>query len=1643
MKSEIKIRQKRVLVWILIAALLWNHVTPAVVQASMTSDGSDIYENQILFPDDTISCTEAYGMEVQYCDADEYSTVLYTAGKIEMDGTHTVLSYEDVVQNYTVSGEESGTTSYEAALTTSSFYGWKVKSIYQSGGEVSSVQLVAVPKRTITYKLNDGYFTTTDYPTEYVEGVGVELVDASKDGHNFLGWYSDADCTNEVKSISTDITGDITLYAKWEVASYTITYMDSDGVTNLNLSGDTTPNTYTYGTAVSITGKVEKEGYTFDGWYSAATDGIKIESITDTQYGDVTLYARYIPNVYNITYELDGGTNADSNPGSYTYGTGVGNFVAASKTGHTFIGWYDAATDGNKITSISGTQTGNITLYAQYTVDSYTIAYKDSDGTDLKLSGDGTPSTYTYGTAVSITGIVEKEGYTFTGWYNAATGGEKIETISASQTGNITLYAQYTANTYTITYVLDGGTNASENPNGYTYGKGVASFGNATKPGYTFDGWYSDATFENQVTSIGEAETGTVSLYAKFTANKYKINYELNGGTNSESNPAEYTYGVGVLDFAEASKDGYTFDGWYSDATFTTKVESIDTTEMQDVTLYAKFTANIYKITYELNGGINVSANPAEYTYGVGVSSFAAPTKEGYTFGGWYRDAAFTNPISAIGTTETGAVTLYAKWIANSYGITYVLDGGSNGENNPTRYTVGVGVASFADASKEGYTFNGWYNATEGGTQITSISDTQIGEITLYAQYTANTYNITYELDGGTNASSNPVEYTYGVGVFSFADASKTGYTFDGWYLDVAFENPVTAIGTTETGAVTLYAKFTVNTYVITYELNGGTNASDNPDTYTYEKGIASLADASKTGYTFAGWYTDAEYSIQVESISATQTGDIKLYAKWTVNTYNISYKNSDGTDIEVNVVMNPSTYTYGVGLSSLGTVAKEGYTFAGWYSDPDGGTKVESISATQTEDVVLYARFTVNSYTITYELDGGTNGVGNPSTYTYGVGVSSFAEASKEGHTFAGWYLDEAFTSPVTSIGTTETGEVNLYAKFTVNSYGITYELNGGTNGAGNPSAYTYGTGVSSFANASKEGHTFKGWYDAATGGTKVESISGTQTGDITLYAQYDVNTYSITYVLNGGTNASENPNGYTYGKGVASFGNATKPGYTFDGWYSDATFENQVTSIGEAETGTVSLYAKFTANKYKINYELNGGTNSESNPAEYTYGVGVLDFAEASKDGYTFDGWYSDATFTTKVESIDTTEMQDVTLYAKFTANIYKITYELNGGINVSANPAEYTYGVGVSSFAAPTKEGYTFGGWYRDAAFTNPISAIGTTETGAVTLYAKWIANSYGITYVLDGGSNGENNPTRYTVGVGVASFADASKEGYTFNGWYNATEGGTQITSISDTQIGEITLYAQYTANTYNITYELDGGTNASSNPVEYTYGVGVSSLADASLEGHTFGGWYTDEGLTTSFSSISTTTLGNITLYAKWIVNSYNISYKNSDGTDVEVDETTNPSTYTFGEGVSKLGTATKEGYIFNGWYTDADFRIKEESISESQTGDITLYAKWTEIVIEPEEEEPETDVPIEEPPTPETDVPTEEPPTVEPDVPTEETVVIEGSGTVSLKAGTTYVLGSGTWKIVGDDTIYMGDMIFYVAKDMECEFVKQ
>lgn len=212
---------------------------------------------------------------------------------------------------------------------------------------------------------------------------------------------------------------------------------------------------------------------------------------------------------------------------------------------------------------------------------------------------------------------------------------------------------------YTVTYKLYGGTNSVNNPATHTPEAAVKLYA-PTRKGYTFKGWYTESTYKNKITSIEEGQCKNVTVYAKWAPKTYTITYKLFGGTNSARNPKTFTVEKEVKLYSPKKK-GYTFMGWYTDSNYKNKITAIPKGTAKNITLYAKWKPVKYTITYKLDGGKNSSRNPKTFTIEKKVNLYN-PSKQGYTFGGWYTDSRFKNKITAIPKGTAKNMTLYAKW---------------------------------------------------------------------------------------------------------------------------------------------------------------------------------------------------------------------------------------------------------------------------------------------------------------------------------------------------------------------------------------------------------------------------------------------------------------------------------------------------------------------------------------------------------------------------------------------------------------------------------------------------------------------------------------------------------------------------------------------------------------------------------------------------------------------------------------------------------------------------------------------------------------------------------------------------------------------------------------------------------------------
>ena len=297
--------------------------------------------------------------------------------------------------------------------------------------------------------------------------------------------------------------------------------------------------------------------------------------------------------------------------------------------------------------------------------------------------------------------------------------------------------------------------------------------------------------------------------------------------------------------------------------------------------------------------------------------------------------------------------------------------------------------------------------------------------------------------------------------------------------------------------------------YKITYYLNDGVNDADNPEVYNEVAATISLKKPKKTGYTFEGWYTSDKYKTKVSSIAKGSSGNKKLYAKWTVNKYNIAFNGNKSTSGSVTSLKN---CVYGKSYSlKKNTFKRTGYTFKGWNTKADGsGTaysdkaSVKNLTASNGKTVTLYAQWKPIEYSITYKLHGGDNNTGNPKTYTPESGTITLKKANKEGYKFVGWYSDSKLKKQVKTIKKGSTGNMTLYAKWETEKYSIKYNLNKGKNHSKNPANYSITTSTIKLQNPTRKGYVFKGWYSDKKLKNQVKTIKKGSTGNMTLYAKW-----------------------------------------------------------------------------------------------------------------------------------------------------------------------------------------------------------------------------------------------------------------------------------------------------------------------------------------------------------------------------------------------------------------------------------------------------------------------------------------------------------------------------------------------------------
>ncbi|EAD9802333.1 LPXTG cell wall anchor domain-containing protein [Listeria monocytogenes] len=631
-----------------------------------------------------------------------------------------------------------------------------------------------------------------------------------------------------------------------------------------------------------------------------------------------------------------------------------------------------------------------------------------------------------------------------------------------------------------------------------------------------------------------------------------------------------------------------------------------------------------YKITLEVNG---TQFPMGEYEAGAtNMPAPARPLIEGYTFQGWFEEPNGTGFRWYFAGVPMPAkdVVLYAYFTINTYTATLISE--ERTATQPVVYQKKINEPT--KPVKDGYTFIGWYDAETGGEKWDFANDLMPGKnVTLYARFASKTYPMTFDNDGVTTTET--VDYD---GLAEEPTTpTKAGYTFDGWYdAETGGKKWNFAQDKMPANPVTLYARFTMNNYIATFN-NDGTTTTQTVD---YQEALTEPTEPTKDGYTFEGWY-DAQTGGNKWNFATNKmpANNITLYARYSVKSYTATFDKEGTTTTQ--------TANYDSLLTEPAAPTKDGYTFDGWYDAETGGTKWNfATNKMPAKNVTLYARFTVKSYTATFDKDGTTT----TQTVNYDSLIQEPTAPTKDGYTFTGWYDAETGGNKWDfAANKMPAKNVTLYARFSTNAYTATFDKEGTTT----TQAVDYDSLLTEPTAPTKDGYTFDGWYDAETGGTKWNFATNKMPAkNMTLYARFSLKAYTATFNVEDTTTTQA----VDYDALIEEPTAPTKEGHTFDGWYDAETGGNKWDfAANKMPAKDVTLYARFTVKAYTVT--LNG----EAVTTQTVDYLGLLQEPTAPiKAGYTFDGWYDAETGGNKWDfATNKMPANDLSLYARFTKN------------------------------------------------------------------------------------------------------------------------------------------------------------------------------------------------------------------------------------------------------------------------------------------------------------------------------------------------------------------------------------------------------
>lgn len=673
------------------------------------------------------------------------------------------------------------------------------------------------------------------------------------------------------------------------------------------------------------------------------------------------------------------------------------------KTNRTFYGW-SANTDANDRdvpvgdTMDRNTLNANVrteivmparakTVYALWAINP-TLSYNVNAPAGSNAPGTPASQTVPYNTAAAdksgwAAGDTGKiPGYRFDGWYTAPNGGNKYD-FSTPLTGNVTVYAHWVGNGYTVRFAGNGATGGGTPDQAFQYNIGQNLHRNGfVRDGYTFTGWkradnqqaYGDGQW---VTNLTTQPNGIVTMVAQWSANEAHIRYNPNPpagkttGGQGTPNWDGHTGDTPTIGQNGWTIDGYTFAGWATspDGSGARYAPGARWTANGTLTLYAQWTPGQASLTYDGNGATGGKTDPqtgkTDEKINVRDNGF---TRDGYTFVTWNTQADCKGNAVKPNSEWTlrGSSTLYACWAGNAQTLTYHGNGATGGNTAAQSGKTGDELTTNANGfTRDGYTFVRWDTAKDGSGTAYGEGKNGVSQYVmkpagndLYAIWKANPATIQYRNDWPNTTGSTP-DTTGNTGdtvTISQNSFDRPGYTFTGWSTSKRGD-PSLQPGdkhTLEPRTTTVWAQWKADPAHLVYNSNIGTVGSETKTVDgVVDQTVKTITNPfDRPGYTFSGWNTQADgkgkaYATGADYVltandKSTPKNTSVLYAQWKINGASLKF-NPNGGIGHVDDVTGDAFSTVTIpGDAKEPKITRPGYRFVGWSTEknpPAGST--------------------------------------------------------------------------------------------------------------------------------------------------------------------------------------------------------------------------------------------------------------------------------------------------------------------------------------------------------------------------------------------------------------------------------------------------------------------------------------------------------------------------------------------------------------------------------------------------------------------------------------------------------------------------------------------------------------------------------